>query len=128
MVIVLNCSIVGKQSSGDYAWPVTTATELNVLPGPRREDLRLEDVLQALGDPVRLQIVRDLHASTDGERPCGTFGLPVAKSTASHHFRVLREAGVISQRVAGRERLNQLRSDDLNARFPGLLSSIVGAG
>jgi DNA-binding transcriptional ArsR family regulator len=62
-----------------------------------------------------------------GERPCGTFGLPVAKSTASHHFRVLREAGVINQRAAGRERLTELRSGDLEARFPGLLQSVIGA-
>lgn len=103
------------------------ATDLEALPGPRREDIRLEDVLQALGDPVRLQIVRTLYAEPEGQRPCGTFGLPVAKSTASHHFRVLREAGVILQRAAGRERLSELRRDDLEARFPGLLSSVAGA-
>jgi DNA-binding transcriptional ArsR family regulator len=101
--------------------------EPETLPGPRREDLRLEAVLQALGDPVRLMIVRKLHASSDSERPCGTFGLPVAKSTASHHFRALREAGVVSQRAVGRERLTRLRTDDLEARFPGLLDSVVGA-
>ena len=106
---------------------MTTTTELERLPGPRREDIRLEDVLQALGDPVRLRIVRELHGTPDGERPCGTFGLTVTKSTASHHFRVLREAGVITQRVAGRERLNQLRTEDLEARFPGLLASVVAA-
>jgi DNA-binding transcriptional ArsR family regulator len=101
--------------------------ELETLPAPRREDLRLEDVLQALGDPVRLQIVRTLYTD-GGRRPCGTFGLPVAKSTASHHFRVLREAGVIHQRAAGRERLTELRHDDLDARFPGLLQSVITSG
>ena len=104
------------------------AIELETLPGPRRDDLRLEAVLQALGDPVRLQIVRALYGDPAGQRPCGTFGLPVAKSTASHHFRVLREAGVIVQRAAGRERLTELRRADLDARFPGLLDSVVGAG
>jgi DNA-binding transcriptional ArsR family regulator len=107
---------------------MTHALALETLPGPRREDLRLEAVLQALGDPVRLQIVRALYAEPGEMRPCGTFGLPVAKSTASHHFRVLREAGVISQHTAGRERLTELRRDDLDARFPGLLDSVVGAG
>jgi len=89
--------------------------------------MRVEDVLQALGDPVRLKIVRELYGDPEGSRPCGTFGLPVAKSTASHHFRVLREAGVIAQLVNGRERLTELRRDDLEARFPGLLASVVGA-
>jgi DNA-binding transcriptional ArsR family regulator len=102
------------------------AVELETLPGPRRDDLRVEEVLQALGDPIRLTIVRTLY-DEPGSRPCGTFGLPVAKSTASHHFRVLREAGVIHQRAAGRERLTELRRDDLEARFPGLLQSVVGA-
>ncbi|HEX4720329.1 MAG TPA: helix-turn-helix domain-containing protein [Thermoleophilaceae bacterium] len=99
--------------------------EVETLPGPRREDLRLEAVLQALGDPVRLTIVRTLNETPGGQRACGTFGLPVAKSTASHHFRVLRDAGVIQQRAVGRERLTGLRRDDLDARFPGLLQSIV---
>ena len=99
--------------------------EADTLPGPRREDIRLEDVLQALGDPVRLSIVRTLQSTPGDERPCGTFGLPVAKSTASHHFRVLRDAGVITQRAVGRERLTQLRRDDLDARFPGLLDSVA---
>ena len=97
------------------------------LPGPRREDLRLESVLQALGDPVRLTIVRALSQEPDLRRPCGTFDLPVTKSTASHHFRVLREAGVISQQAVGRERLTELRREDLDARFPGLLDSVSGA-
>jgi DNA-binding transcriptional ArsR family regulator len=103
------------------------AMDVDTLPAPRREDLRVEAVLQALGDPVRLTIVRTLYGEPGGQRPCGTFGLPVAKSTASHHFRVLREAGVIHQRAAGRERLTELRTEDLEARFPGLLQSVIGA-
>jgi DNA-binding transcriptional ArsR family regulator len=99
----------------------TTAPELAA---PRREDLRLEAVFHALSDPVRLQIVRTL-AGTDEPRACGTFGLPVSKSTASHHFRVLRDAGVISQRDEGRNRMTTLRAKDLDARFPGLLGTVI---
>jgi DNA-binding transcriptional ArsR family regulator len=91
---------------------------------PRREDLRIEAVFHALSDPVRLEIVRVLAAS-DGARACGTLELTVSKSTASHHFRVLREAGVITQREDGRKRMNALRADDLEARFPGLLATVV---
>jgi DNA-binding transcriptional ArsR family regulator len=93
---------------------------------PAPAEFALESVLHALSDPVRLQIVRTLAAEVDG-RACGTFGLPVSKSTASHHFRVLREAGVIAQEARGRERLMTLRRDDLDARFPGLLGSILAA-
>src|SRR4051794_18206487 len=105
----------------------STVTETPALPGPRRDDLRLESVLQALSDPVRLLIVRKLAETPGSEQACGTFGLPVGKSTASHHFRVLREAGVVHQRHQGRQRLNELRREDLNARFPGLLDSVVSA-
>jgi DNA-binding transcriptional ArsR family regulator len=93
---------------------------------PAPAELSLEAVLHALSDPVRLQIVRAL-ASDQDERACGTFGLPVSKSTASHHFRVLREAGVIAQEDRGRQRMTTLRRADLDARFPGLLGSVLAA-
>jgi DNA-binding transcriptional ArsR family regulator len=93
---------------------------------PAPAELSLEAVLHALSDPVRLQIVRTL-AADENERACGTFGLPVSKSTASHHFRVLREAGVIAMEARGRERMITLRRDALDVRFPGLLGPILAA-
>jgi DNA-binding transcriptional ArsR family regulator len=96
------------------------------LPGPTREEIRLEEVLHALSDPVRLQVVRTL-AGENAERACGTFGLPISKSTATYHFKVLREAGVIVQRDVGTQRRNRLRVEDLEARFPGLLAVIMRA-
>jgi DNA-binding transcriptional ArsR family regulator len=92
---------------------------------PERVQLELSAVLHALSDPVRLQIVAVL---SDGvERRCGSLELPVTKSTCTHHFRVLREAGVIHQRHEGTSRLNSLRRDDLDARFPGLLDTVLYA-
>jgi DNA-binding transcriptional ArsR family regulator len=93
---------------------------------PRTADLELGEVLHALSDPVRLQIVAKL-AGGDAERTCGSFDLPVTKSTCTHHFKVLREAGVIQQRQEGTTRLNTLRRDDLEARFPGLLETVLRA-
>jgi DNA-binding transcriptional ArsR family regulator len=84
------------------------------------------DVLQALADPVRLEMVRIL-AGTDEEISCGHIPLPVGKSTSSHHFRVLREAGVLRGRQEGTRRYYRLRRDDLDARFPGLLDSVLKA-
>jgi DNA-binding transcriptional ArsR family regulator len=93
---------------------------------PARHELELTAVLHALSDPGRLAIVRQL--ATDGvPRACGTFNLPVSKSTMSHHFRVLRDAGVIEQLAVGRTKMTTLRRDDLDARFPGLLASVLGA-
>jgi DNA-binding transcriptional ArsR family regulator len=89
------------------------------------EALDLASVLHALSDPVRLRIVAQL---ADGsERTCGSLEVPVAKSTCSHHFRVLREAGVVSQRVEGKCRFNRLRADQLEERFPGLLDAVLRA-
>ncbi len=93
---------------------------------PATDELELSAVLHALSDPQRLHIVRVLAASPEARR-CGTFDLPVTKSTATHHFRVLREAGVISQREEGTARLSSLRRADLDARFPGLLPAVLAA-
>jgi len=93
---------------------------------PATGDLQLPAVLHALSDPHRLQIVRVL-ADADAPQRCGSFGLPVTKSTATHHFRVLREAGVIAQVADGTARLSSLRRADLDERFPGLLEAILGA-
>ena len=91
---------------------------------PDREEIELVHVLQALGDPVRLQIVRILDTS-DGAIACHELGLPVSKSTGSHHLKVLREAGVVKAQLDGTRRYYTLRRDDLEARFPGLLDSVL---
>lgn len=91
---------------------------------PDREDLQIADVLHALSDPQRLSIVQCL-AEDPIPRRCGSFDLDVTKSTLTHHFRVLREAGVIEQREEGTARLNSLRRDDLDQRFPGLLDAVL---
>ncbi|MEA2210387.1 MAG: hypothetical protein QOF83_335 [Solirubrobacteraceae bacterium] len=93
---------------------------------PTRSELELSAVLHALSDPVRLMIVAEL-AKNQGEYTCGSFSLPVTKSTCTHHFKVLREAGLIQQRQQGTSRLNTLRRDDLEARFPGLLPTVLQA-
>ena len=93
---------------------------------PSRDEIELAAVLHALSDPVRLLMVRGLAGELEG-RSCGSFDLPVTKSTCTHHFRVLREAGVIRQRQEGAKRVNTLRDDDLEARFPGLLATILQA-
>jgi DNA-binding transcriptional ArsR family regulator len=90
---------------------------------PTSEDLTLPDVLHALSDPVRLEIVRAL--AEDGERSCSGLGAPVSKSTLSHHLKVLRDAGVTRTRAEGTRRLVSLRGGDIEARFPGLLECVL---
>ncbi len=93
---------------------------------PDTDQIELSAVLAALSDPHRLRIVREL-AGSDGACRCGTFELGVTKSTLTHHFRVLREAGVIRQQVIGTSKLNWLRREDLDSRFPGLLDAVLAA-
>jgi DNA-binding transcriptional ArsR family regulator len=90
---------------------------------PETEALDLTTILQALGDPVRLRIVRELAAT--GEQVCGAMDLGISKSTRSHHFKTLREAGITETRVEGTHRHLSLRRDDLEARFPGLLDAVL---
>ena len=101
-----------------------SAEEIAPLSHPPREELELAAILHALSDPMRLRIVA-LLAAEEGERTCNSFNLPIVKSTCTHHFKVLREAGLIRQRVTGTKRVNSLRREDLDARFPGLLDAVL---
>jgi DNA-binding transcriptional ArsR family regulator len=94
---------------------------------PPADTLELTGVLHALADPMRLEIVRVLAADGGCECTCGAFDLPVTKSTRTHHFRVLRESGVIEQRADGTALVNRLRREELDERFPGLLDSVLSA-
>lgn len=98
----------------------------SVLHHPPREEIDLAAVLHALSDPQRLQIVRLLAAQEEAV-PCGRLKLDITKSTATYHFRVLREAGVIEQSPNGTSRLTALRRADLEARLPGLLDVVLAA-
>lgn len=93
---------------------------------PSTDELDLPTVLHALSDPQRLRIVRQL-ADRSGPCACSSFGLDVTKSTLTHHFRVLREAGIVSQEVVGTSKLNTLRREDVDTRFPGLLDAVLTA-
>ena len=95
------------------------------LPQPDLATVDVGVVLQALADPIRLQIVRSLDAV--GESTCTALDVPIKVSTVSHHMHILRESGVVSTRLAGNARPSRLRKQELEERFPGLLSSILAA-
>ncbi len=92
---------------------------------PDRDDISLANVLYALGDPIRLKIVQRL--AQGGEQDCGALSCATPKSTLSHHFRILRETGVIHSRKSGTHYINALRRSDLDVRFPQLLDVILAA-
>ena len=92
---------------------------------PDTDEIELLRVLHALSDPTRMTIVRTLRS--EPEMACGTFPVEVAPSTLTHHFRVLRESGVIRQREDGNHRWTTLRHGDLERRFPGVLDAILQA-
>ncbi|MEY9864050.1 DNA-binding transcriptional ArsR family regulator [Catenulispora sp. GAS73] len=93
---------------------------------PARDDIRLEQVMAALSDPLRLTIVQRLLLEAEAfDHTCGWFGFDRPKSSLTHHFKVLREAGVTRQRQYGLERRSQVRIEDLEERFPGLLDLVA---
>jgi DNA-binding transcriptional ArsR family regulator len=96
-----------------------------VLPQPQPPDFDLATVLHALGDPTRLLLCH--HLAHHGESTCLPPGLTVPRSTLSNHWRILREAGVVSIRTQGKSRLITLRREELDTRFPGLASAILDA-
>ncbi|GLZ35155.1 transcriptional regulator [Lentzea sp. NBRC 105346] len=101
-------------------------TMSDALPHPDRADIRIEAVLHALADPVRLHLVREMNRIGTG-CACGAIDLPVTKSTRTHHIRTLREAGVIRVTPEGTSRIATLRRDDLDALYPGMLDAILSA-
>jgi DNA-binding transcriptional ArsR family regulator len=88
-------------------------------------DVSLATALDALADPIRRSIIRQLAASPDWTRACGSFDLPITNGTLSHHFAALRRAGLIEQRADATRRLNRLRRSEFDGRFPGLLSLVI---
>lgn len=93
---------------------------------PELANIALETVLHALADETRLRIVREL-AGAAAPCCCGSFDVEVSKATRSHHFKTLREAGITDTKVDGTRRLITLRSEELDDRFPGLLSAVLAA-
>lgn len=96
------------------------------LPQPAAECATLASVLHALGDPVRLELVR--RAQVTPGLTCAVDGLDVPKSTLTSHWRILRETGVVRMAIDGRHRRIWLRTEELNERFPGLLELILRLG
>jgi DNA-binding transcriptional ArsR family regulator len=100
----------------------------DLLEAPSLDEIDGLTVLQALSDPVRLEIVRQLsRCRGSSELRCGQIELPVTKSTASHHLKILFAAGLLSEREQGTSKFIRLRRDELDGRFPGLLDSVLRA-
>jgi DNA-binding transcriptional ArsR family regulator len=93
---------------------------------PDLDSIDVVTVLHALSDPVRLEMVRQLAScGAGGELSCGKIEVPVTKSTATHHLKVLNRAGVTAEREEGTRKFIHLRRDELGRRFPGLLDSVL---
>lgn len=93
---------------------------------PAKEDIKLEGILGALADPIRLSIIKSMMnnegcMSCSEAAPCPD----IAKSTLSHHFRILRDAGLIHTAKKGVENRNIVRAEEINQLFPGLLDLIL---
>ncbi len=97
---------------------------------PAAADFQLTRILAALADSHRLATVR--YVARHGESWCTQVmqeaGLAMSKSTFSHHLRILREAGVLTKRIAGAKGYARVRKDDLDSRFPGLMDAVLSGG
>src|SRR3546814_2853319 len=96
-------------------------------PVPYMTDVSMEGVLKALGDPTRLAIG---HMLADGAaRPKSEVwdAFATSKATCAHHFKTLREAGLVVYEIHGRTHDMRLRGPELEERFPGLIDAVTGA-
>lgn len=94
---------------------------------PALRDIPLHAVMHALSDPCRVAIVRELLAAKGRTLACNEVRLKISKATRSHHFEVLRAAGIIFTKVEGTKCMTSLRRAELSKHFPGLLK-LVGVG
>jgi DNA-binding transcriptional ArsR family regulator len=91
-----------------------------------KDEVGVLTVLQALSDPVRLDIVRQLAGCSDEYgMTCGSIEIPVTKATGTHHFKILLGAGITTEREEGNRKYIRLRRDELNDRFPGLIDLVL---
>lgn len=114
-------------NSSDVVLPKTvTVRESKMMAAPNAQDFSICKILYALSEPTRLEIVRMIDEA-GGELRCGFFAqrIGLSKPTLSHHLGILRDAGVLATRLEGTQKLNTIRRDSLNERFPGLLASIL---
>jgi len=93
---------------------------------PSIDQIELTDIMYALSDPTRLEIVGQL-ANAGRKMTCGEFDLNRPKSSLSHHFKILRAAGLVETLIEGTEHMNALRLDEIEQKFPGLLQSVLRA-
>ncbi len=100
-------------------------SNVKVVTHPKTKDLDLAKLLHALSDPVRLKLVHILAA--DKNLSCSALCLGRPKSSMSHHFKTMIDAGLLSVEVAGNTHVNNLRLNDLEKRFPGLMAAVLGA-
>ena len=84
----------------------------------------MQQVLGAIHDPVRLEVVRRLY-NAGTPLQCAALYDGINKSTATHHFKILREAGVTERLVIDGLTYQRLRRDEVEAAIPGLLGSVV---
>ena len=99
---------------------------MKVYEHPEIDEIALPTVMQALSDPCRITIVRELILK-DRALACNEVPLDISKATRSHHFEVLRNAGLVSTEVEGTKCMTSLRKEEIDARFPGLLGLVAAA-
>jgi len=97
---------------------------------PPLSEITVQGILHALSDPVRVQIFVHL-AAAECPQNCTAFshlgGSPLPRSSLSHHFKILREAGLIRSERKGVELQNRTRCEELKVAFGPLVDTIVTA-
>ncbi|HEY9268797.1 MAG TPA: metalloregulator ArsR/SmtB family transcription factor [Methylotenera sp.] len=93
---------------------------------PNIDQVELTDIMYALADPTRLEIVA-LLANAGKQMTCGEINLNRPKSSMSHHFKILRAAGLVETLIEGTEHMNSLRVEEIEQKFPGVLNAVIKA-
>jgi DNA-binding transcriptional ArsR family regulator len=81
----------------------------------RKADVRAPgDPFEALGDPTRREILRLLSSGDKAVRELAD-ALPVSRPAVSRHLRLLKDAGLVSERAEGTRRIYRLQEEGVRA-------------
>lgn len=86
----------------------------------------------AIGDPVRLRILQMLPSEPSCERACNVSKIAerigLSQPSTSHHLRILRQAGIITNKKMCRDMIYWVRPEVLDELQSALASVLEGAG
>jgi len=87
------------------------------------KEIPLDKILKAMGDPIRLGVIKQLLQAEKQEITCGDFNYCVQKATFSHHIKILIESHILCERIEGVRKYLSINPNILKT-YPSIFEAI----